>query len=134
VSASLEQYHDTGLLSLAAGVAADNVNPALRAMLGELRELRAGLPPDEVERIKDYLAGRWLCAEGTDFHASFAGRDEQVFGSPTTVDEEIRRLRAVDLDLLRALAQELFTPERLFLSVVGPYRHTAALDRLLGDL
>lgn len=134
VSASLEQYADTGLLSLAAGVATDNVNPALRAMLGELRELRVGLPVDEVERIKDYLAGRWLCAEGTDFHASFAGRDEQVFGTPTTVDEEIRRVRAVDLDELRILAQELFTPERLFLSVVGPYRHTAALDRLLGDL
>jgi predicted Zn-dependent peptidase len=134
VSANLEQYDDTGLLALAAGVATDNVNQALRAMIGELRELRDGLPADEVERVKDYLAGRWLCAEGTDFHASFAGRDEQVFGAPTTVDEEIRRVRAVGVDELRALAQELFTPERLYLSVVGPYRHTAALDRLLGDL
>jgi len=50
------------------------------------------------------------------------------------VDEEIRRLRAVDADEVRALANELFTPEKLFFSVVGPYRHTAALDRLLGEL
>lgn len=134
VSAAVEQYDDTGLFSLAAGVAGDNVNPALKATLAELRSLKQGIGSDELERVKDYLAGRWLCAEGTDFHASFAGRDEQVFGAPTTVDEEIRRLRAVDADEVRALANELFTPEKLFFSVVGPYRHTAALDRLLGEL
>lgn len=134
VSATLEQYEDTGLMSLAAGVATDKVNQALRAVLDELRSLREGMPPDEVERVKDYLTGRWLCAEGTDFHASFAGRDEQVFGQPSTVDEEIARLRAVDVDELRTLAGELFRPERLFFSVVGSYRHTSALDRLLGEL
>jgi len=134
VSASLEQYEDTGLMSLAAGVATDKVNQALRAIVDELRSLREGMPPDEVERVKDYLTGRWLCAEGTDFHASFAGRDEQVFGKPSTVDEEIARLRAVGIDELRELAGEVFRPERLFFSVVGPYRHTSALDRLLGEL
>src|SRR5206468_3812807 len=95
VSASLELYDDAGLVSIAAGVAGDKFVQALRAVIDELRAVKRGLPPDELERVKDYLAGRWLCAEGTDFHASFAGRDEQVFGHPSTVDEEIDRLRAV---------------------------------------
>jgi predicted Zn-dependent peptidase len=134
VSASLELYDDAGLISIAAGVAGDKFVQALRAVVDELRAVKRGLPADEVERVKDYLAGRWLCAEGTDFHASFAGRDEQVFGQPSTVDEEIERLRAVTVDELRVLASELLAPERAFLTAVGPFRHSPAVGRALADL
>jgi predicted Zn-dependent peptidase len=134
VSASLELYDDAGLVSIAAGVAGDKFVQALRAVVDELRAVKRGLPPDEVERVKDYLAGRWLCAEGTDFHASFAGRDEQVFGHPSTVDEEIERLRAVTIDELRILASEILAPERAFLTAVGPFRHSPAVGRAMADL
>jgi predicted Zn-dependent peptidase len=134
VSAALELYDDAGMVSIAAGVAGDKFVQALRAVVDELRAVKRGLPPDEVERVKDYLAGRWLCAEGTDFHASFAGRDEQVFGHPSTVDEEIERLRAVTLDELRILASEILAPERAFLTAVGPFRHSPAVGRALADL
>src|SRR5262245_12620918 len=134
VSASLELYDDAGLVSIAAGVAGDKFVQALRAVVAELKAVKRGLPPEEVERVKDYLAGRWLCAEGTDFHASFAGRDEQVFGQPSTVDEEIERLRAVTNDELRALAEALLTPEHLFLAAVGPFRHSPAVGRALAEL
>ncbi len=122
------------MVSIAAGVAGDKFVQALRAVIDELRAVKRGLPPDEVERVKDYLAGSWLCAEGTDFHASFAGRDEQVFGHPSTVDEEIERLRAVTLDDLRILASQILAPERAFLTAVGPFRHSPAVGRALADL
>lgn len=134
VSATLELYDDTGLLSIAAGVSGDKMMQGLRAVVAELQDLKRGPSDDEVERVKDYLAGRWLVAEGTDFHAGFAGRDEQVFGQPTTVDEEIDRLRAIRPDELRALAQRIFVPERLFLSSVGPFRHAPALGRAMAEL
>jgi predicted Zn-dependent peptidase len=134
VSAALELYDDAGLLSIAAGVAGDKFVQALRATVDELRAVKAGLPADEVERLKDYLAGRWLVAEGTDFHASFAGRDEQVFGRPSTIDEEIARLRAVTADELHALANQLFTAERAFLATYGPFRQSPAVARTIADL
>lgn len=134
VSATLELYEDAGLVSIAAGVAGDRLVQALRAVIDELRSVKGGLLPDEVDRVKDYLAGRWLCAEGTDFHASFAGRDEQVFGQPSTVDEEIVRLRAVTHDELRQLANEIFATDRVFLTAVGPFRQSPAVGRALGDL
>ena len=134
VSASLEQYEDAGLLSLSAGVVGDKLAQALRAVVDELRDVRAGLPADELDRVRDYLIGRWLCAEGTDFHASFAGRDEQVFGAPTTLEEEVARLRDVTGDEVKALAEEILVPERLFLSVVGPYHSSAQIGRIVAEL
>ncbi|HEY3083170.1 MAG TPA: pitrilysin family protein [Chloroflexota bacterium] len=134
VSVSLEQYDDTGLISVAAGVVGDKLAQALRATVAELRDVRAGLPADELSRVRDYLIGRWLCAEGTDFHASFAGRDEQVFGRPMSIEEEIASLRAVTLDEVRGLAERLFRPERALLAVVGPYHHSATIHRILSGL
>jgi predicted Zn-dependent peptidase len=134
VSASLEQYEDAGLLSLSAGVVGDKLAQALRAVIAELHDVRAGLPTDELERVRDYLIGRWLCSEGTDFHASFAGRDEQVFGAPTTLEEEVARLREVTVDEVKALAEEILRPERLFLSVVGPYHSSSQIGRIVAEL
>lgn len=134
VSATLELYDDAGLLSIAAGVAGDKFMQALRAIVDEIRSVRAGLPVEELRRVKDYLAGRWLVAEGTDFHASFAGRDVQVFGEVTTVDEEIARLRAVTPEELSALAERVFTPAGAFLTVVGPFRQSPAVARTLAEL
>ncbi len=134
VSASLEQYEDTGILSLSAGVSSEKLGQALRAIIGELRSVREGLSVDEFERIRDYLMGRWLCAEGTDFHAGFAGRDLQVFGHPTTVDEEIARLRAVTIDEVRDLAVRMFTPQNAVLTVVGSNTQSGPLLRIISDL
>jgi predicted Zn-dependent peptidase len=134
VSASLEQYADSGLISVGGGVVGDKLGQALRAVVAELRDVRDGQPADELARVRDYLTGRWLCAEGTDFHASFAGRDEQVFGQPTTVEEEIARLGAVTPDEVRGLAEQLFRPERVLLSVVGPYHHSATIHRIFSEL
>jgi predicted Zn-dependent peptidase len=134
VSAALELYDDTGVLSIAAGVSGDKMMQAVRAVIAELQDLKAGPSDDEVERIKEYLAGRWLVAEGTDFHAGFAGRDEQVFGEPTTVDEEIERLRAIRPEQLRELANQVFVPKNLFLTSVGPFRHVPALGRAVAEL
>lgn len=134
ISASLEQYEDAGLLSIAAGVQPSRLVHAVRATIDELRSVRASFSFEEMSRVRDYLIGRWMCAEGTDFHASFAGRDEQVFGRPSTVDAEIAALRAVDVDIVRGLADDLFQPSNAYLSVVGPGQPARAARRLLDDL
>lgn len=133
VSATLEQYDDAGLLSLAVGVAPGSLVAAVRAMLQELAALREEVPAEEVRQIVEYLCGRWLCAEGTDFYAAFVGRDEQVFGRPSTVAQEIAALRAVTVAEVRQLAAQTFRPERTFLTVVGPWRRPALLRQLLAQ-
>jgi predicted Zn-dependent peptidase len=131
VSATLEQYDDTGALFIAAGVAPEHLEAALAAILSELASLRREAPPEEVKRIRDYLAGRWYCLEGTDFHASFAGRDVQVFGRPTTVEAEIEALHQVEPEVVRQLAEQIFVPEQTFMAVAGPWRRITPLRSLL---
>jgi len=134
VTASLEQYVDTGLLTIVAGVHPDRLTDAVRAIVEELRAMRGSIGIEEAASTRDYLIGRWLCAEGTDFHASFAGRDEQVFGCPTTVDAEIDALRAVTVEEMIELAHRTMVPANCYLSVVGPSSSVRTARRILDDL
>jgi predicted Zn-dependent peptidase len=134
VSTNLELYEDTGLLSIAAGVAPGRLVAAVEAIVTELRSLKSVITVEEVRRVQDYLAGRWLCAEGTDFHASFAGRDEQVLGQPTTVDEEISRIRGVTCDEVSQLARSIFRADRAVLTICGQFRSSPRIVRLLTEL
>jgi predicted Zn-dependent peptidase len=51
-----------------------------------------------------------------------------------TIEQEIDRLRAVTPEEVRALAEQLFRPERAVLSVVGPYHRSTTIRRILAEL
>jgi predicted Zn-dependent peptidase len=123
IGSYFNSYHETGDLVVSAGVDPTQIEPAMRAIIGELDELReTPVPADELSRIKAYVRGSMLLGlEGTHQVASWLGGQETLRGSITDVDEMIERIDAVTAEDIQRVARACFVPEWRRLAVIGPY-------------
>jgi len=115
-------YAGTGQVGLYLGTRPDNVERALRVVGDELERFRAEpATADELTRSKENVKGRVVLAlESTTARMNRLG-SSLLAGMPLLdLDEVVRRIDAVTLDDLRALATDLFAPERLSAAGVGP--------------
>jgi predicted Zn-dependent peptidase len=118
------QLSDTGAWIIYSGVDPDNIDDTIRAIIGEMKKLREEKVPEaELVKAKEYNKGRMLLGlEDTRSVASWAGGQELLLDRILTVEEVVSYIEAVTTDQIFELAQEMFQPENLRLSVVGPYQ------------
>lgn len=124
-------YQDSGQIGLYVGTRADNLSEAASVIgteLGRLQEDPA--TPEELTRAKENLKGRVLLSlESTGARMNRLG-SEVLAGTPLlSLDELVARIDAVEIDDLRALAGELWSPDRLSAAGIGP-GETAFRDAL----
>jgi len=126
-------YHDTGSLTIAAGLDTAHAQKALRLTLSELRRLREKPPGTaELRRARDYLIGQLeLSLENTDSQMNWVG--EQLLGfdriiPPDEIKDQLNEIRPGDI---RRVANDFFRPERLCLSLVSPLKNDRGLRKLL---
>ncbi len=114
-------YARTGQIGLYLGTRPDNVVKAMSVVaeeLGRFHEDPATL--EELARSKENVKGRIVLAlESTTARMNRLGSSLLGDVPLLTVDELIERIDAVTLDDVRALAQDLFAPERLSAAGVG---------------
>ncbi|MBN9391389.1 MAG: insulinase family protein [Chloroflexi bacterium] len=124
VDSYTNQLSDTGAWVIYSGVDPDNIDDTIRAIVDELKKLRdEKVPEAELEKAKKYNKGRMLLSlEDTRSVASWAGGQELLLDRILTVEEVVHFIDAVTVDQIHELAQEMFKPENLRLSVVGPYK------------
>jgi predicted Zn-dependent peptidase len=128
------QYMETGQVGIYLGTREDNLRACLDVTARELADVAAGnLRPGELDRAKENLEGRLLLSlESTSNRMTRLGRSLITDMELVTVEETIRRIRAVTEADVAAAATELFDPERLSAAGIGPResRFRAALARL----
>ena len=131
-------FAGTGQIGLYLGTRGDNLAEGLRVIGSELHRLvEEPATEQELARSKENVKGRAvLSLEST---ATRMGRlgSSIITGVPVlSVDELIERIDAVTLDDLRAVALELFAPERLSAAGVGDDedRFRAALEPVSSEL
>ena len=111
----------TGEIGLYLGTRPDNVGRALQVVADELHRLQQEpATPQELARAKENLKGRVVLGlESTLARMNRLG-SSVLAGMPVMpVDELVERIDAVTLDDLRALATELWAPERLSAAAIG---------------
>lgn len=116
------QYQDTGQIGLYVGTRPDNLGEALGIVAAELERLRdAPGNAEEIERAKENVKARIVLAlESSGARMNRLG-GSMLFDLPVLEPEEIMaRIDAVAPDDLRALADELWRPERLSAAGIGP--------------
>lgn len=122
VKTESESLTDHGFLSVSAGVDKNRTEEAVRALLAEFARLRMEpVPAAELKKVKECLKGNlYLALEATDEFAEFYGLQEilrKPLKKPKDIADEIGKVGSKEV---QKVAQEIFTPERTNLAVVGP--------------
>lgn len=115
-------YADCGMLQVYMGVDADDVAPAMSAVMAEFSRLRdERVSPAELERARNYTLGRLeLRLEESRSMASFLGSQEALHERVLTMDEVIEQLQGVSAEDVQALAGRLLSDDALCAAVIGP--------------
>ena len=90
-------------------------------VLAEFRNLKeVPLTDEELTRAKDQLKGNSLMRlESTNTRMANLARQEIYFGQYFTADEVIVRIEAVTAEQIQAMAQRLFVPDRIAVTLLG---------------
>ena len=128
----VEHFFDTGSVTIHAGVEPKNLPVAIKAILGQLSQLRELVPEPELTKAKELIKGRLLLRmEDSRSVAGWAGGQEILTGQILSVDQITSIIDAITAEELRQLAQELLIDSQLRLAVVGPVAEDEPLEKLL---
>jgi len=129
----ITSYRDTGLLTIYAGTDPSNALEVVRLVTRELKKIKdEGITQAEGLRVKNQIKGSLvLSLESSNSHMSRLARQEIYFGKYHSMDDIIKSVEAVSLDQVQQLAQQLFVPENLSLTILGPLSKDEVPDAVL---
>jgi predicted Zn-dependent peptidase len=129
----ITSYRDTGLLTVYAGTDPSNALEVVRLVTRELKKIKdEGITQAEGLRVKNQIKGSLvLSLESSNSHMSRLARQEIYFGRYHSMDDIIKNVESVALDQVQQLAQQLFTPENLSLTILGPLSKAEVPDTVL---
>lgn len=133
VSSFVKNYHDTGAFGVHAAIDNDKVLPALDAIMAELYKIsESAVSETELRKVKEYIKGHTLLSlERSGYVAHWAGWQELMLGRIDSVEEALEHIEGVTAQDVLALAQQLFSTDKLHLAVVGPRASTVAYRKAL---
>jgi len=121
IYSDLSPYRDTGTLCVYAGTSAGKALEVVNLVLAEFRNLKENpLADEELKRAKDQLKGNLLLGlESSNSRMANLARQEMYFHKFFSVDELIARIDAVDAAKVQAMAQRLFDPDKIAVTLLG---------------
>jgi predicted Zn-dependent peptidase len=121
VYSDMSPYRDTGNLCVYAGTSAGKALEVVDLILAEFRNLKESpISDEELTRAKDQLRGNILMSlESSNARMANLARQEMYFHQFYSADEIIARIDQVDAAAVQAMAQRLFEPERIAVTLLG---------------
>ena len=128
----LDHFHDSGSITIYAGVEHKNLTVAIKAILEQLSQLKEPVSESELSRAKELSKGRLLLRmEDSRSVAGWMGGQEILTGRILSVDQVVSIIDAITAEELKQLAQELLVGSQLRLAVVGPVSSDEPLEEIL---
>lgn len=133
VGSGVSRHNDTGLLTISAGVSAENVREAAQVILEEVFKLcEEPVPEPEMTKARDYTVGTFrLSLETPMALAQRAGESLLTTGEIEPIDDVVAKLEAVTADDVMRVAHRLFRREGVSAAVVGPGTGQDEMEALL---
>jgi predicted Zn-dependent peptidase len=133
--ASMDLYHDAGSLYALEGVAIGKVEEAIKVTLDEFGRAASGeiITDKAVAAAKEYLIGKTtLDLEDSASMASFVVRKALLDGKAETVEDAIQKIKAVTVEEVKHVAARILNPQKLNLSLIGPFEDQETFTKLIG--
>ncbi len=126
-------YLDRGYIVTFAGVSHKNVENAIKVILNEYKKLKEKkVGKKELKKVKDYFKGRlFLSLESSDAVSSFYGTQELILGKILKPDDIIKKVEKITPSDIQKMANDIFQPQRLSLSLIGPFKEKNKFKKLL---
>jgi predicted Zn-dependent peptidase len=121
VYSDLSPYRDTGNLCVYAGTSAGKALEVIDLILAEFRSLKeTPVSDEELTRAKDQVRGNILLGlESSNSRMANLARQEMYFHQFFSADEVIARVGEVDAGHVQTMAQRLFNPETIAVTLLG---------------
>ena len=121
IYSDLSPYSDTGSLCVYAGTSAGKALEVVDLVMAEFRNLKeVPLSDEELKRGKDQLRGNILMGlESSNSRMANLARQEMYFHKFFTADEIIARIETVTAEHIQTMAQRLFVPDRIAITLLG---------------
>lgn len=121
IYSEMSPFRDTGSLCVYAGTSVDKTEKVLQLTLQELRRLKEETVNDvELKRAKDQLKSNMVIGlESSGSRMANLARQQMYFGRFFGVDEIMHEIEAVTTTDIQGLANELFRPEAIALTLLG---------------
>jgi predicted Zn-dependent peptidase len=118
----VSSFVDSGLLGVYAGTGIHNLRRVLQVILREMTRLAENsIRPKELRSAKDQLKGNLLLSlESTESRMSRLAKNEIFFHRYISTEEIIEGIEKVSAEEICSLAQGVFRPDSLSLTVLGP--------------
>jgi len=121
IYSDLNPYRDTGTLCIYAGTSTGKALEVVDLILAELSKLKQEpLGQEELTRAKDQLKGNILMGlESSNSRMANLARQEMYFQQFFTAEEIIARIDTVEAVQVQTMAQRLFHPDRIAVTLLG---------------
>lgn len=125
---SVFSYHsvhsETGSMVLYAGTTPKNAKKVVKIFENEINKLRTQkIESEELNRAKQHLKGQLVLGlESTSNRMMRLAKSELAQGKILSVEDLILHIDKVTSDDIQKLAQTILDPEKLVLSVIGPFK------------
>ena len=122
IHTSTSNATDAGYLVTQAGIDHKNLEKSIQLIVEEYKDLRDNkITEKELQKAKEYLKGVMsLSLDSSDAQATFYGMQELLEKNILTPEEKFKKIDAVTVDDIKAVAEDIFKPEKLNLALIGP--------------
>ena len=128
----MNSHVDTGMFGVYTGVHPDNAHEATRLVVAALeRVCRETVTAEELQDAKEYTKGNlFLAAESVDNQMVRLAQNEIYFGRYIPLETVIDKIDKVAAEEIQQLARDLFQPDRMSLTLLGPANGRQDFDAL----
>ncbi|MFA6048034.1 MAG: pitrilysin family protein [Parcubacteria group bacterium] len=133
VRSTVESHHDTGYLSVQAGVEHKNLDLAISTIVKEFKKMaKFGVSEKELQRAKDYVKGKTVMGmEESDEVAMFFAGQETMKKEIMTTEEIFKHFDRVKTSDILRVAKDIFKNNKYNLAVIGPHSNGGKFKKLL---
>ena len=125
ISTGREHYADVGSFVTQAGVTNDigKLKLAIETILQEHKKiLKREVTEKELIKAKELIKGRLLLSMEDSFNVAFSfGNKKLLQNTLETPEEIIKKIEAVKIEEITAVARDIFLPERLNMAIISPF-------------
>ncbi len=121
IYSELSPFRDAGALSVYAGMSLDKTERVLQLTLAELRRLKEeAVSAAELKRAKDQMKSNIVLGlESSGARMNNLARQQMYYGRFIPIDEVVAEIDRVTPDDVQRLANELFRPDAMALTLLG---------------